>query len=88
MRNDTGMSVFDMCVAYVANVIVGHKILILKIIVKNKSAQMMHKQNTHERKTWRHYSAPTLRNALTSIENKKKIEEKNKSWKKEEIKRK
>lgn len=40
----TGMSVFDMCVAYVANVIVGHKILILKIIVKNKSAQMMHKQ--------------------------------------------
>lgn len=45
----TGVSVFDICVAYVANAIVIHKILILKIIVKNKSAQMMHDRK-HARK--------------------------------------
>lgn len=32
----TSVSIFDICVAYVANAIASHKILILKIIVKNK----------------------------------------------------
>lgn len=44
----TGVSVFDICAAYVANAMDSHKILILKIIVKNKRAQMMHIGYTHE----------------------------------------